>query len=102
MKKLLLVLFFVFGVVSASSAQEKAGLLKVGDSVKFSGLYLGVNTAHNATDALWRDYSRNLVLSTGATWSYFNFTAKAGVPIYKVGGAEKRSYFELAVELKLL
>lgn len=102
MKKFLLVLFFVFGVVSVSSAQDKPGLLKVGERVKFSGLYLGVNAEHNATDALWRDYSRNLILSTGATWSYFNFTAKAGVPIYKVGGAERRSYFELAVELKLL
>lgn len=102
MKKFLLVLFFVFGLVGVSSAQDKPGLLKVGESVKFSGLYLGVNTAHNATDALWRDYSRNLILSTGATWSYFNFTARAGVPIYKVGGAQKRTYFELAVELKLL
>lgn len=102
MKKLLLFLFFIFGLVGVGSAQDKPGLLKAGESVKFTGLYLGVNTTHNATDALWRDYSRNLVLSTGATWSYFNFSTRVGVPIYKVGGAEKRTYFELAVELKLL
>lgn len=103
MKKLsaIFLLFFLL-ITSAGYSQDKPGLLASSERVQFSGVSAGVEFAKVANDALWENYSRSLVVTTGATWSYFKFTGQVGVPIRTLGGAAKQTFIRANVELKLL
>lgn len=103
MKKLSAIfLLFFFLITSPGYSQDKPGLLATSERVQFTGINAGVEFSKVANDALWKNYNRSLVVSTGATWSYFKFTGQVGVPIRTVGGLSKQTFVRVGVELKLL
>lgn len=101
MKKLSAIFVFFLLITSAGYAQEK-GLLVSSERIQFTGLSAGVEFSKVANDALWENYSRSLVVSTGATWSYFKFTGQVGVPIRTLNGMKMQTFLRFGLELDLL